>query len=305
MIRVREAGTDAELEAWRAIRLAVHPSERAPGLAELREGETAERLLLLAEEDAEAVGSGFAGRSSRAGHVFVAPRVRPEARSRGVGTALLSRLVEHARALGAEGLTAHVDPSDGGSLAFAHRFAFTEVDRQVEQVRTLGDERPGELPAGVELTTVADRPELLCVAYDLAVEAYGDLATPWQASITLEEWLAEEATYPAGSFVALAGGEVVGFSGVLRDADDPTKAEDGLTAVRRDWRCRGLATALKRAELAWAARNGVREISTWTQQGNEAMRRVNERLGYAYRHVLLTLSAPLAAVARSLGGRDV
>ena len=46
-------------------------------------------------------------------------------------------------------------------------------------------------------------------------------------------------------------------------------------------------------ELAWAAANGFREVVTWTQRGNEGMRRVNELLGYEYRDVALTMCAPL------------
>jgi RimJ/RimL family protein N-acetyltransferase len=37
--------------------------------------------------------------------------------------------------------------------------------------------------------------------------------------------------------------------------------------------------------IAWAAENGVRELHTWTQTGNEAMRAVNEKLGYVTRSV--------------------
>ena len=66
--------------------------------------------------------------------------------------------------------------------------------------------------------------------------------------------------------------------------------------VRRAWR-RGLAEALKRAELAWAAQNGIREVVTWTQRGNEGMRALNERLGYAYRSVSVGVSAPIEAIA--------
>jgi GNAT superfamily N-acetyltransferase len=69
--------------------------------------------------------------------------------------------------------------------------------------------------------------------------------------------------------------------------------EDGLTVVRRDRRGRGVAHALKRMELVWAAANGNREVVTRTQQGNEAMRRVNERLGYVYRDESVTMLAPL------------
>ena len=302
MIAVAPAETDAELEAWRRVRLEVLPEERAPTVTELR-GQPAEAMLLLARRDGQVVGSGFAGRSSHAGFVFVAPRVRPAGRRAGAGTALLARLVAHAAALGAESLTAHVDGPDRGSLAFARRFGFSEADRQVEQVRTLGAEEAGPFPDGVEVATVAERPELLREAHALAVQGYADMPTPWPAEIGLDEWLREEATHPEGSFVALAGGEVIGYSGLMRDADDPTRAEDGLTAVHPAWRRRGLATALKRAELAWAATHGLREIYTWTQRGNEGMRRVNERLGYRYRNVSVTLAAPLSTVQRALGGR--
>ncbi|MDQ2981658.1 MAG: GNAT family N-acetyltransferase [Actinomycetota bacterium] len=92
-------------------------------------------------------------------------------------------------------------------------------------------------------------------------------------------------------FVALAGGEIVGYSGLMRH-DNPGVAEDGLTVVRRDWRRRGLALALKRLELAWAAENGFREVVTWTQRGNEGMRRLNERLGYDYRGLAANMYAP-------------
>jgi hypothetical protein len=43
---------------------------------------------------------------------------------------------------------------DEGSLAFAHRFGFVEVDRQIEQVRTVGTEQPPTaLPGGVVVVT--------------------------------------------------------------------------------------------------------------------------------------------------------
>ena len=108
--------------------------------------------------------------------------------------------------------------------------------------------------------------------------------------IPLEVWLRDEATHPAGSFVALDRGRIVGFSGLMRH-DNAGVAEDGLTVVARDWRRRGLAMALKRLELAWAAENGFSEVLTWTQRGNEGMRKVNERLGYAYRTVALKMMA--------------
>ena len=112
-------------------------------------------------------------------------------------------------------------------------------------------------------------------------------------SVTLEEWLRDEATLPAGSFVALAGGEVVGCAGLMLDPDRPDRAEHSLTAVRRDRRGHGVAKALKQATIAWAAENGIHELYTWTQRGNEPMQRLNERLGYVVRSRCWTVRGPV------------
>jgi mycothiol synthase len=293
MIEIRPAETDADLEAWRSVRLLVCPDERAMTVEQMRAAETPGRLLVLAELDGTVAGSGIADRSSLGNRAFVMPRIFPGARRRGVGTAVLRALEAHAVSVGVEAAVTHVDGLDEGALAFAQRFGFEEVDRQVEQVKELGTEPAPDFPAGVDIVTIADRPELLREAYQLGVQGYADMATPWPASITLDEWLREEATHPEGSFVALAGGEIVGFAGLMRWTGEPQLAENGLTVVRRAWRGRGLAPALKRRQLAWAAANGIREVTTWTQRGNESMQLVNERLGYVTRNVSLTYVKPL------------
>jgi mycothiol synthase len=292
MIRVRQAESDADLEGWIRVKRAVLPNESAWTVQQFRDRAEPERLVLVAELDGEIVGAGLAGRSDVQGRGFVAPRVHPDARRRGVGTALLRPLAEHVDSIGFDKAGTHVD--DPGSRAFAERFGFEEIDREVEQVRVLGDEPPpSPLPEGVEVVTIAERPELLREAYPLAAsDGYSDLAVDGDVVIKLDDWLRDEATLPAGSFVALCDGEIVGFSGLMRH-DNPGTAEDGLTVVRRDWRRRGLARALKERELAWAAANGIREVVTWTQRGNESMRTVNEKLGYAYRAVGVTMLASL------------
>ena len=292
---IRPAETDADLEGYVAVANAAVPDDipwDARKQRERRERD-ARRLYLLAEVDGQPVAVGFAGPSDNVERGFVAPRVLPEFRRRGIASALIVRLADHLERLGFVLAGAHVDGNDAGSIAFAERFGFEEADRQVEQVRTLGDEPPAEPPPGVTFVTIAERPELLREAYPLGVAGWADMATTEPVTISLDDWLADEATLPEGSFVALASDEIVGYSGLCRLGDDPSLAEDGLTVVRSDWRRRGLATELKRAELAWAAANGIGEIVTWTQRGNDGMRAANERLGYVYRSLSVTMRAPI------------
>jgi mycothiol synthase len=280
MIELRRAESDADLEAWRTIRIATLPNERTATVDEMRRTARPDTLWLLARLDGELAGSGIAGRSDLAGSAFVAPRVLETARRRGVGAALLRALAAHLCDRGYETGGASVD--DPASLAFAERFGFREVDREVEQVREIGDEPWPLPPAGVEIVPVAARPELWRAAYDpLALQAFQDFALDTPLDVSLERWLSDWLAWPEGMFLALADGEVIGCAGLERDADHPERAENALTAVRRDWRGRGVASALKRAALAFGAEQGVREVYTWTQRGNDDMRRLNEHLGYA------------------------
>jgi mycothiol synthase len=292
MITIRPVESDADVQAWLDVRRAVVPTESAGTVAQQRARTPATTLLILAELDGRLAGSGTAGVSDLRDRAFVAPRVLPGLRRRGVGTALLRALVPHAESLGVDKATSGV--TDPGSRAFAERFGFREVDSQVEQVRALAEPPPvvGPLPAGVEVITIAERPELLEAAYPLACEGWADLATVAPATLDLADWLRNEATLPEGSFVAVAGAEIVGYSGLCAHDNDGV-AEDGLTVVRRDWRRRGLGAALKQRELAWAAANGYREVVTWTQNGNDGMRALNARLGYEYRDVATTMVASL------------
>jgi GNAT superfamily N-acetyltransferase len=291
---IRPAESDADLAALVAVWNAVTPAEpTSVDVIRERRARRPGRRYVVAESDGAVVGAGFAGPSDSPGRGFLSPRVLPDARRRGAGSALLLDLAGHLAGAGFELASSHVDGRDAGSLAFARRFGFEVVDRQVEQVRDVGDEPEPGVPGGLELVSIADCPELLERAYrEVAVEAYAGLPLSMPVEIPLEDWLREEATLPGGSFVAVTGDEVVGYAGLLRHEHDGV-AEHGLTAVRGDRRRGGVATLLKRAQLAWAASNGVRRLVTWTQTGNEGMQAVNERLGYRVDSVSLTVRAPL------------
>ena len=289
MIELRVAKTDDELELWRSVRSALLPNERTSSIAELRAGGN---FLLLAYRGGELAGSGSASRSDTGGGA-VFPRVLPEHRRHGIGTALLERLAQHAEDAGHTDIGSLVE--DEGSLAFAQRFDFVETGRQVEQVRAISADEPWPaFPAGIAVTSVSERPELLRRLYDeLALQAFEDMPTPRKVEITFEQWESEWLNWSEATFAALAGEELVGMAGLARDDDRPDRGENALTAVRRDWRGRGLARALKEHVIAWASGHGIREIYTWTQTGNENMRAVNERLGYVTRNVAISVRREL------------
>ena len=283
--------TDDDYEAWRGVRIAVVPGERCDTVDELRARATPDRLMLLARVDGVVVGSGMASRSETAGGGFAAPRVLPGHRRRGIGSALLRALAEHVTALGLPKLRGMTE--DPGSLAFATHFGFIERDRQIEQVRAIGDEQPPSAqPNGVHVITLDEQPALWASSYDrFGKQVLADFATFEPLDVSADQWNSSWAGDPM--FMALSDGEVIGCAGLHRDTDRPERAENALTAVRRDWRGRGVASHLKRRTLQWAAAHGVSEVYTWTQARNTSMLRLNEHLGYAVGTTSVTLERHL------------
>ena len=291
-ISCRPVGSDEDYAAWRQVRLIVRPDERAPTVEELRAQAGPQQQFYLAELGGELAGSGLVSKSDLAGSCFVAPRVLPAFRRHGVGAALLRLLAERAEAMGF--LILGCNAEDADSVRFAERYGFREVDREVEQVRVIGDEPAPQSPDGVVIVPVSEDPRLWLAAYEVVgAQAFQDMATVSALEVTLEEWERDWITDPGAMFIALAGGEVIGCAGLLPDSDHRGRAEHAVTAVRRDWRRRGVAAALKRRTLAWAAQHGLTEVYTWTQAGNDDMRALNTHLGFTTRTVSIRMQASL------------
>lgn len=275
---IREAGSDEDLELFAAIRLAASPRDW-PGPPRREPG----RLMLLCDD----VACALAGRSGLADSVTVQVYVEPASRGAGIGQALWERLVDHARTLGRPSLFSTVDAESPEGVAFAQHRGLVEVGREVEARRRIGDEpMPAPLP-GIDVVTIAERPDLLeAVWLAIGADGYADIPSPSELAMTLQDWLDEEAAVPEGSFVAFEGDRIVGYAGMLED-------EHGLTTVARSHRGRGLATYLKRRQLAWASSAGVAELVSYTQGINDPMQRVNEKLGYEIAPPWLKMKGPI------------
>lgn len=272
---IRQAETRADLAAWCEVWNAITPREPVKVEDQLRRlARQPERLQLLGGD----VAAGLVAPSDSAGRLFVAVRVLPEARRRGLGSALFERVLDHARCFEPEWLSSMVSGAEPESIAWAERRGFEEYARQVELVLELrGGEEPPQPIDGIQVAELTE--ELHDATYELTREAWEDLPTEVKVDApSYEVWLEEEIPGPV-AFVALDGDEVVGFAALMDRG--PERLEHGLTATRRSHRRRGIATLLKRTEIAWAAERGYRELITFTQARNEGMQAINNALGYA------------------------
>jgi GNAT superfamily N-acetyltransferase len=238
----------------------------------------------------------------RPDRAFVLLTVLAERRRLGAGTALYEAASGWARDRSLETMLAPVGEDDAESLAFADRRGFVEVERNPRMVLDLATiEKPLVVPpAGIQVTSWAGRPELARGIYEVAVEAYADVPGAEDDEMEpFEDWLAHDMSgsgdRPEATFVALAGNEVVGYAKFSLTRARPTVASHDMTGVRRAWRGRGIARALKCAEIAWAMESGFQRLETSNEVRNEPIRRLNAQLGYRTAPGRVLMQGPLAA----------
>ena len=313
-IAVVDIGDEVGIQAYLAIRNATTP-DSPDSLANARWAEATypgQGTTFLATDAAGvAVGTASAGRIWMHGPDYerwwLGLWVVPEARRSGIGTALFRACSDAARIAGKTGFQtelseAHVD----GHRYLAGR-GFVEVER-TKSVRLdlAGLAAPDPAPpAGISLTTLAARPDLLPAVHRTAVETFPDVPTggePLYAG-SFDEFVARDVDRPdlprEGFVIAVddAAGQVAGFGSLILQAGSETIGLHDMTAVRPAWRGRGIATAIKRATIAWAIDNRLAALETGNDEHNAPMRAVNARLGYRPIPDSVGLQGPLAPEA--------
>jgi GNAT superfamily N-acetyltransferase len=299
---IREIDED-ELERWVAVRRA------AGGEADTVEGyvdwkrQAHETAWLLASGRGRDVGVaiGIGGWHSPRGVARAAIHVVPDARSSGVGTELLGAVSGWARTCGNVELMGTVKEVDVASLAWAGRRGFIEIGRNALMALDLTTGAPPvvEAPDGIEIVSWADRPDTTRGMYEVARDAYPDVPGEDETDVApYEEWLSMDmqgtGDRPEATFVALAGDEVVGYAKLSLSLARPTVAMHDMTGVRRGWRGRGVARALKAAEIAWAHANGFERLETQNEERNEPIKRLNEEYDYVVEPGSITVRGPIA-----------
>ena len=235
---------------------------------------------------------------------FVLITVLPGNRGRGLGTALYRTVSAWLSTKGIATIEAPVPEDDEQSMAFALGRSYCEIERERRMLLDLtGPEpQPVSAPEGIEIVTWAERPDLIHGIYDVACEAEPDVpGAEDDVQKSFSDWLAQDMQGSGdradATFAAIAGDEVVGYAKFSLTAAQPETAHHDMTGVKRAWRGRGVAGALKRAQIAWAKERGYKRLATQNEVRNEPIRRLNQRLGYREAPGRIIVRGPLAGDA--------
>lgn len=304
MIEVFPYADEADEQRGLDVFNAVWPHDRL-GLDEERSYRASLRdhVDLLARIDG-AVGGFALGaiRPERPNLVFAIVTVLAELRRRGSGIALYAAISAWARERGLDTIETIVADDDPESLAFALHRGFTEDSHELGISLDLRPIVPPivEPPEGVQIVTWAERPELARGIYEIWLEAIPDIPGAEDEQLEpFEDWLAHDmqgpGDRPEATFVAVADDEVIGFAKFSFNSAQPLTAHHDLTGVKRAWRGRGVARALKSTQIAWAKEKGYEELRTTNEERNAPIRRLNQEFGYRPSIGWIFLKGPIAS----------
>lgn len=292
---IRLMATPDDLAALVAITAATTPEE-ATTLDELRWADATYpgAIRYLAELGGSVVGVATVGRiyvqAPDFPDLWATLAVLPDARTQGIGSALLDAIARSAAHAGKDGLHVRCRDDRPESIAFLVHRGFRELEREkTVRLELAGRTAPTfAAPDGLLLTSLAERPDLVSNVHAVALETFADIpgGDEPMAVGDLAEFRARDVDRPGippDAFmlaVEMATDRVVGYASLQRLPAQPDVAWHDMTAVSRAWRGRGLATNLKLATIAWAIDHGLTALETGNDEANAPMRAVNAGLGY-------------------------
>jgi GNAT superfamily N-acetyltransferase len=244
------------------------------------------RAWWCAEADGEIVGWATAGlvvETSEVGVAQVDLDVHPVRCRRGIGSALLARVEEHAVSLGARRLFAW-SRADDPTVAFATAHGFEETSRSQMMVIDPRTVDPPSPPPEVELRPFADFADDPSQIFALDVTTVLDEPAEVRLDdipydIWLERWWGQPLVDREASVVTLLDRKPVSLTWLLTDREHGRGSNNG-TGTLPDYRGRGLARLAKRESLARAAALGLTAVYTGNDISNAPMLAINRSLGY-------------------------
>jgi RimJ/RimL family protein N-acetyltransferase len=221
--------------------------------------------------------------------------VDPARRNQGIGSRLLDTLLNMIREHPAAGrVMTEIRDDDPAILQFASKRGFT-IDHHVFDSRldvTAFDESrfAGVIErveqTGIRFTTLAGLGNTEAAqrqVYELNRMAVLDEPASTGTFLTYENWrrliLDSDWYRPASQFLALDGEKFVGLAGIYNDPGQ-TDMFAGFAGVERQYRGRGIATALKLLTIRYAREHGAQVITTENDARNLPMLAINRKLGF-------------------------
>lgn len=223
--------------------------------------------------------------------------VHPKHQGHGIGSAIYTKLLDDLKGLSAIAAWAATREDLTRPILFLENRGFKERMRGWEsKINPYQVDLPQfdqylakASNAGVKITTLAEEakedPEFYGKLYELVQTTFRDVPMPDPTTDTpYDQWLAFEMKnpnlMPEGYMIAKHGDHLVGVSAVWKVQNDAHSLYQGLTGVRREFRGKGIAMALKLRVLNFARENHYDEIRTFNATVNEAMLGINMKLGF-------------------------
>lgn len=231
--------------------------------------------------------------------------VHPDFQSQGIGRALYEQIESDLRALNAIRIFTSAREDYSRSLQFLQENGFVEARRSWESrlaVKTFDFSKFTHYlekfsAHGLTISTLAEErqrdPACLKKLYELYVLVMEDVPHPDQYTpVDFEHFLRYSVEHPdaiaEGYFIAKDGEKYIGLSNLRRSLGEPKDLYQGLTGVRREYRNRGIAMALKLKTIEYARMHGYDFIKTWNDSTNVGMLAINEKLGFVRQPAWIT-----------------
>jgi mycothiol synthase len=270
---------------------------------ELRFSDTskAERVKwgrFVAEQDGQVVGVAGYSHGNHGYHpqkFGISLDVHPDYQRQGIGTQLYQTLLEAIKPYNPIEISTYAREDREAGMGFLQKFGFEVAMREWESRLNMATFDASLLQGALDKVT----------ASGITIHSYADLATdpdrdqklyeldsaimidiPSTSEVVeigfetfLKQYTQAPNFLPDAYFIAKDGEKYVGES-VLWKVDVGDYLDTGATGVLREYRGRGIASALKLHALLYARQKNVPEVRTWNAQHNKEMLAINEKVGF-------------------------
>jgi RimJ/RimL family protein N-acetyltransferase len=184
------------------------------------------------------------------------------------------------------GFESHIDPRKARVDRFDSTLATVSREGiRIDSLATLQQHTPDWL----------DRTADLYATIEEDVPASVPTAPPEKA-VFVAEAIESTLAIPEAFFIAHDGDRWIGLTEIRR-SEAAGHYDQELTGVLREYRRRGIATALKVTGLLWARDAGASRLRTWNDSRNAGMLAVNDLMGMQRSHSIFEYHGAVARVA--------